>query len=432
MRIAHQNVLKKTALDSLSSVSAEWDERNITDFMVRAKYSGRGYKYDSGIFVEYPSRISQAMRDVLYGCVTKKAITFIGHSIVYGQGAGDTEAAKMVSALPARVSARLNAYLGTQFDIGAIFCEGNQQPMWTLGGSASYLTYDSAGNKGVFAFLNAATKSTTITLTGSTVVIYALASAAGVSLQYSIDGGATTAATAAVSNPTGNLGWQYYPVTISGLSAGSHTITIYGPTSGQVCVIAAEGRTTSTGVVVHRCGVPAMVLPDMFSAALDATDTAGPATWLTATSTAKAQQAGSLTKLMSSSLVMLMFDVNDMLRGWTTYSYTLADCKRHLVNTLTQLNSLGQSVLVVIGPWLDVADYQSNGCPFNQNDLARVYREAVAASSNASLIDIRTPVYSRQGFSNAMMDGLVHPTALGANALGQKMADAMIAAADWI
>jgi len=401
----------------------------VSDYKKQAKSDGRGFQHDLSLYVEYPSRISQAMRDVLYGNVAKKSIPFIGHSIVYGQNTGASEADYKTNALPQRIAARLNAYLGTtQADTGAIFCASQQQSLWTLAGGATYRT-DIAGNNYNSIQLQAG-NTASISVTGTSIVIYMLAAATGISVSYTIDGGGSVTAPVSVTNSTGDGVWHYYPVTITGLSAGAHTIVITGPATSKVMVVGIEGRSSSNGVVVHRAGNPSYVLPDMLAVSMDATDTAGNATWLAASSVNKVRQLGSLTTLFSPSLVMLMFDVNDLIRGWQTYGYTLSDCKRHLTNTLTALNTQGYSALVVIGPWLATASYAA-GCPFTQEDLARVYREAVIASSNASLIDIKTPLYSRQGYNNLMMDGYTHPTALGANAIGQKIADAMIECANW-
>lgn len=379
--------------------------------------------------IEHPERISSAVRTVLSGSYQKTAMTFIGHSIVYGQNTGSTEAERVVQSLPARVSSRLNAYTGTVMDTGVIFCEANQQSLWTLSSASYYGAFEVCGNKGTFIFLNSSSSSATITLTGTSVWIYTLANTVGVSLRYAVDGGATQTAPASISNITAN-GWHYYAVQITGLSAGSHTIQIQGGTSGQFALIGAEGRNSTTGIVVNRCAVPAMTLVDLLACSLDGTDTKGPSAWLSATAGVKIQQAASVTKLLGSSLTVLMFDVNDLIRGWATYSYTLDDHKRHLKNALSTLNSIQQPTLVVFGPWLKTSSY-ATGCPYTQDDLARVYREAVKESTNASFLDIRTPIYSRQGFDTTFMDYYVHPTALGANSLGALIADAIIESGSW-
>lgn len=379
--------------------------------------------------IEHPERISSAVRTVLSGSYQKTAISFIGHSIVYGQNTGATEAERIVQSLPARVSARLNAYTGTSMDTGVIFCEANQQSLWTLSSASYFGGFEVCGNKGTFIFLNNSTASATITLTGTSVWIYTLANIVGVSLRYSVDGAATQTAPASVSNITAN-GWHYYAVQITGLTPGSHTIQIIGGTSGQFALIGAEGRNSSTGIVVNRCAVPGMTLVDLLACSLDTTDTKGPASWLSATIGVKIQQVASVTKLLGSAMTILMFDVNDLIRGWSTYSYTLDDHKRHLKNALSTLSTLQQSTLVVFGPWLKTSSY-ATGCPYTQDDLARVYREAVKESTNAAFLDIRTPLYSRQSFNSAFMDYYVHPTALGANSIGALIADAIIDAGSW-
>lgn len=419
--------IKTTTLANLGGANTV-TEVTVTDYKKQAKSDLRGFKHDLGLYVEYPSRISQAMRDVLYGSVAKKAISFIGHSVVYGQNSGSSEADYKTTSLPARIAARLNAYLGAPLDTGAIFCAAQQQSLWTLAGGAIYRT-DIAGNAYSSIQLQAG-NTASITVVGSSVDMYMLAAATGIAVSYTVDGGGSVTAPVSVTNSTGDGVWHYYPVKITGLSAGTHTIVITGPSTSKVVVVGIEGRSSSTGVVVHRAGNPGYVLADMLAVSMDATDTAGNSTWRPASAVNKARQLGSLTTLLSPSLTMLMFDVNDLIRGWQVYGYSLADCKRHLKNTLTALATQGQAVLVVIGPWLATSSY-ATGVPFNQDDLAKVYREAVLESSNASLIDIRTPLYSRQGFSNNMMDAYAHPTAVGANALGQKIADAMIESASW-
>ena len=256
-----------------------------------------------------------------------------------------------------------------------------------------------------------------------------MANLVGVSMRYTVDGGSVQTAPVSTANPTGNAGWQWYNVTISGLTAGSHTIQLQGGTSGQFAVIGIEGRNYTTGTIIHRCAVPGMILPDLLASCTDATDTVG--AFRTKTATEKAQQVYSVTKLLSPNLVLMMVDVNDLIRGWGTYSWGLADVKRHLTNALNSLKTLSLPVLVVLGPWLRDG-YQATGCPFSQDELSSAYREVVQASTNASLIDIRTPLWSRQGYSNDMMDYFVHPTALGANFLGAQIADAMIEAAYWV
>ena len=401
---------------------AQGDSIQVIDHGVEVVADGRGLKVKlPKPYIEYPDRVSNACRQLLLGSQQKTSAVMIGHSIVHGYGTAADDAGKKITSLPARIAARLNAYTGTVLDTGAVFCEAQQQVHWTLGASV-YGPGDVCGNNGHFIFLSNSAANSTITLPGPSVVVYMLANATGIGLRYTVDGGAVQTAALSTSNPTGNGAWHYYNVTITGLGAGNHAIQLIGPTTGQLAVIGAEGRTSNTGVIVHRCAVPGLILPDLLASGTDATDTTG--SFRTRTATEKKQQVYSVTKQLGVSLVLLMTDVNDLMRGWTSFQWTINDVKRHTNNVLKSLNDLGLPALVVIGPWLRNG-YAAAGCPFNQEDLCTAYREVVYSNPNASLIDIRTPLYDRQGFSNQMMDYFVHPTALGSNHIGNSIADAM-------
>lgn len=382
--------------------------------------------------VEFSQNIIRLAAKLAATPVRQSSILFAGHSIVAGVGSDDTtgtsaESTWATNALPVAFSRRLNAALGGTYEVGAKFVGPDQQSLWTLAGGASFDTqFQSGGIGGYRLVLANATQTATISLTGTTVIVYGAASATGAKMQYQVDGGAVTDAPLSSGSPNPASGY-FYSFTITGLSNAAHSIKLIGSAATTFVIYSAEGRTqTAAGVVVHRAGLQSMSLPDIFGGAIDATDTAGPANWIGAGGAGRrATQPLSVTTAMGADGVIFLTDVNDLVRGWTTYGWTLADIARHVANTIAFCATNSLPVLFVCGPWRRVDTYGS-GCPFTQDQVVAVYRAACAASTNAAFVDMRTLSYSATSFDGTgpgLIVDHVHPTKIGASAYGSWLAN---------
>lgn len=385
--------------------------------------------------IEYSENIRPALRKIAGAKARQSSIAMIGHSIVAGyqtNGSSTMLPADELDwaslSLSTRIAQSLNFSLGTASEAGAVFATPTQQGRWTLGGGATFTNNNGNGLGGYRVILGAAAHYAEIVLTGTTVYCYMIAGDVGVAPRYSVDGGAITAGPAAVSDPTGFGTGQYYRLTITGLSAGPHTVRIYGPSSNAASITAIEARTqTAEGVVVHRAGIPSATINDVLTCALDNTDTYGPSAYVGSSYAAKRiAQSDSITYALTPDLCIVMTDVNNLISGYQS-NYTLSDIKRHVKNVIEQLASRGLPTLIVVGPWRRLDTVTT---AYLQEDVVAQYRAAVAESTTAAICDIRSWAYADQGFADGLMlFDHVHPYKTGAAALGKTIADSMLRSA---
>lgn len=181
-------------------------------------------------------------------------LNFIGDSITEGglsgggASSGNTPSSYLNNGYVGRVRSVLSSKFGDQ-GTGYISCYyPHSSPFWTFGSGWSQSSYGTTGYS-MFTGTNGATASYTFTGTGF-VLLSAQTSSAG-SLSISIDGGSAT-----VYN-TNNATTNYcYPITITGLTNGSHTISITTQLSaGQYAwILGGYPLTNNTkGIRVNNC-----------------------------------------------------------------------------------------------------------------------------------------------------------------------------------
>ena len=244
--------------------------------------------------------------------------------------------------------------------------------------------------------------------------MWGFSTATGIKARYTIDGGSLTTDPGAGSAGASPNGQYWYTFDIDCTTDAAHTVVLQGAASGSWYLFACAFMSqVSTGVVVHRMGKSGAVLPNLLAESLDGTDTAGP-TWRTSlTTNGKLQQAHSITSQIGIDLMMVMVDANDLTGGWTSYTYSLADVRRHAQNTVTSLVARGCDVLFITGLWRDPTSYGS-GVPFTHAEAIAQYASVAAANDRCAHLDLASvwPDYAAANAAGLMQD-VVHPTSLG-------------------
>lgn len=181
-------------------------------------------------------------------------LNFIGDSITEGglsgggAASGSTPSSYLNNGYVGRVRSALASKYGDQGTGYISVYYPHSSPFWTFGSGWSQSSYGTTGYS-QFTSTNGATASYTFTGTGF-VLLTVQTSSAG-SLSVSIDGGAATIYN--LNNATTNY---CYPITISGLTNGSHTISITTQlTTGQFSWILGGYPTNANtaGIRVNNC-----------------------------------------------------------------------------------------------------------------------------------------------------------------------------------
>jgi len=381
-----------------------------------------------------------------------------GHSVVTGFGSDDTSnggptnvvvwARQRTSAILGR---RLNAVVGGTWSRGVEHFGVYNSGLFTFGGGAAISgPYGTVGIGGYRALLNSSSHTVSFRAVGTAVRIY-MYSTLGTVLRYSINGGGTQSAAAAPNTPTPDGNGVWYEVTISGLTGGDGATTgdlvqLIGPTSSFVSItMVDQDYRTDAGLTLHALGVAGLMGAQAVAAYLDDTDTQ-PSTatnWIGTGATKAAYRLLQLQSVMTrlnASLVLNMFDVNDLkayANASSPWGWTLTDHERHMRNYLTAVNGQGAKVLIVAGPLRlpsnTVADMTGNPRPFDQADLIELYKRVVK-DYDAGMIDL-TAEYKfptlQSRYDAQQADGVnidtVHPNSLGSAYFGNRIADAILA-----
>lgn len=346
-------------------------------------------------------------------------IGVLGHSVVVGAYSNDVVANDDAVWNNSGWAAVLRKRMASQFGVASV--RGLLHPAdsfstnFTVGGGAALAGPNiSVGLCGYRVDLAAAANTVTVTGTGRYLRVWGFATTSGLKARFNIDGAGLTTDPGAGSAGVTPLGVYWYTFDIDCTTDAAHSVLLQGAAAGSwylyACAFISQ---TASGVVVHRLGKSGAVLPDLLAESLDGTDTTGP-TWRTSlTSSGKLQQAQSITTRLGIDLMMVMVDANDLTGGWTTYTYSLADVRRHAQNTVTSLVAQGCDVLFVTGLWRDPTSYGS-GVPFTHADAIAQYASVAAANDRCAHLDL-TSAWADYAAANSigLMQDVVHPTSLG-------------------
>lgn len=257
-------------------------------------------------------------------CQTVAApITVAGHSISVGIGAdnigGDGD--PVIFRTKGWVGQLRNLFASRYGDPGEGFIGSKD---YGYGATPSRRTYAGGGltdiGQGPFyngSRLNSTSQTVTFTTSeGSIIKFWVWTGGSGTGATFVVDGGSNTATyvdpadgvtktTAANTIPTcgtgdvNSLTWTEY--TISGLSAGTHSIVFAGPTSGSLRIGDIGIYKQATGVPVHRVGWSGSTSANLV----------GEDSTLAANSLGKTRMMHANTKMFGSKLLILEFGTND-------------------------------------------------------------------------------------------------------------------------
>lgn len=363
--------------------------------------------------------LRKSLSKIARGYSALSSIGVLGHSVVAGAYSNDAVANADATWNDTGWAAVLRKRFATQF--GTVSVRGLLHPAenfstnFTVGGGAALNgPNNSVGVEGNRIDLAAAANTVSVSGTGRYLRVWGFSTATGIKARYTIDGGSLTTDPGAGSAGASPNGQYWYTFDIDCTTDAAHTVVLQGAASGSWYLFACAFMSqVSTGVVVHRMGKSGAVLPNLLAESLDGTDTAGP-TWRTSlTTNGKLQQAHSITSQIGIDLMMVMVDANDLTGGWTSYTYSLADVRRHAQNTVTSLVARGCDVLFITGLWRDPTSYGS-GVPFTHAEAIAQYASVAAANDRCAHLDLASvwPDYAAANAAGLMQDA-VHPTSLG-------------------
>jgi hypothetical protein len=307
--------------------------------------------------------------------------------------------------------------------------------LFTLaGGAASNGPSLYAGLGGFRVDLTSSAHTISFAVSGTVCRVWGFAVAAGITARYQVssDGGSTFGTltdfptTSSGVTPTGTQYWYSADLPLG--ADGDYVVRIQAPASGAFYPYAFCGYTDTTkGVVLHRAGYPGKVLVEMFSKALDATDTAGPIWRTSLNDNQKLMQAQSITTRMGMNAAIIMVDVNDVTQGWSAYGYNLTDIRRHAQNTADWFTSNGMDVVFAVGPWRNSSSYAS-GVPFTQADAMAQYDAVAACTDGVGLLDFTTmwADYATGNAAGQYVD-TVHPNSTGHGTMGTQLGRLLLA-----
>lgn len=379
------------------------------------------------------------------------SLAFHGHSIIAGaysdDGVFDYASAQnwRTKSMAAMLSRALNGAVGGAWSSGIECITDPQRGFLTLGGGAAFSPAFSSGGIGGFVCgMTASGYTASFAAAGSTVRVYAYASAAGVTARYTVNGGATQNASVAPSTATGYAGMVWYEFTITGLTAGD-TVQLMGPTSGAYHIYAVDTNyVTTAGVTVQRLGVSGAAGAQAVAAYLDDTDTQpGSSAFWTASGRAaqRAMQTDSVTTRLGVAGVLNMFDVNDTKTfgdsgNGTAWGWTIADHRRHMVNYLNAMASRSLPVVLCFGPLRDPSTTSALSAPYTQVDLINAYKDVADGFATCAYVDLTEEFtgntlaerYAAQQATGLIFDS-VHPGSRGSAYFGaQRIAQALLSA----
>lgn len=402
------------------------------------------------------SKIRKLLSAIGQAAYRRVNLSYHGHSIVVGVDANSSGAFNAASlaawntqsqaAVLAKVlsAASGGAASSSMIAMGGII--GSLNPLLTLGGGAPAQAVDGLfGPYGTRVTLTNPAHTLSFAAVGTAVRVYCVASGAGSTTPLrwsapSVSGGVTQTGPSPAASPNpgntpdGTRTWCEFTI---GPVVPGETVSLVGPTSGSysVYLIDADYKTTP-GVTVNRIAQSGATLAGLHAAATDNTDTGGYfGGWLgSGNANVRLGQQQSLSVRVPSDGALLQTEVNDLNEWAQSWNYTLADLQRHLSNYLSYHNTLGLPVLMVLGPIRDPS-FSVGTRPYQQTDLIAAYKAVIDAAPNAAYLDLTaefggatTAGYALQGAAGLMQDN-VHPNQIGHGYFGNRIAQALLAAA---
>lgn len=330
--------------------------------------------------------------------------------------------------MPSKLALALSNALGVTPSYGIETFALSQRELFTIAGGASLgLQYGLTGVAGFQVALTASAHSVAFVVNGSSIRVYAYATAAGVQARYTVNGG-TIQSVAGAAGPALGFGTRvWYEFVISGLTAGD-TVALRGPTSGGWAVYGVDvNYMTTPGITMHRMAYSGFMMAQTIGSCLDGTDTEPAGVWTNDPDEATYRSVNGVSQCVrpAPSLVLTTFDIND-LKGYggsgTAWSWSLATHKRHMTNFAQFLAAQSLPLLIVTGTIRNPATTISEGAPYNQDDLIAVYRQVSDEQPNVAFYDLTQAFapgqslanrYTAQQASGYIFDS-VHPNAAGA------------------
>jgi hypothetical protein len=277
---------------SIATAPAE-DASNSSPFTPAEAASIKGVVSGAGSLIPQRTHLRRSLAK-LGGASTSPCVANVfGHSIVDGGYANDDvksidlavetifEVSGFVGVLRRLFANRFGTVCGD-----AYMPAGSQNNRLAKAGGTTNTPGSSQGFGGSYTTIPANATPSTNTLTfavnGTVCRVRGMIAASGGQINYTVDGGATTAAAPAstVQTPRVN-GFYWLEVDLPLGADGAHTVVIQAHATASTIIFDVRGVSDITkGVLVGRYGFSGKCLPDMFAHALDATDVAGPASWL--------------------------------------------------------------------------------------------------------------------------------------------------------
>lgn len=390
----------------------------------------------SGASIIYnASKIAAAIADLKTANVNRRSIVWCGHSVIQGvgsDGTGGTGPANAsswrASSMPSKLALAMNTALGGSASYGIETFAIAQRDRFTLSGGATLgAQYGLTGPGGFQVVFSAAAHSCSFAVNGSSIRVYAYATAAGTQARYTVNGGSvqTVAGAAGASVGFGTRVW--YEFVISGLTAGD-TVALLGPTSSAYAVFGVDvNYITTPGITMHRMAYSGFMMAQTLGPCLDGTDTDPAGGWTSGADEATFRSVNGVSQCVrpAPSLVLTSFDINDLKAyggSGTAWGWSLATHKRHMTNFAQFLAAQSLPLLIVTGPTRDPALTIADGTPYDQDDLIAVYREVSDEQPNVAFYDLTQVFapgqslanrYTAQQASGYIFDS-VHPNAAGA------------------
>lgn len=313
-------------------------------------------------------RFWKAARDTAQAGTGKASVAVIGGSATVGFFASNLVTknwpALLATSLQSAYGDGGSGYLSSMFSANGIAGQDSAAiTAWTTAGnlvaqSGTWSTGGTAAGPGWgYTYTSTNGAYLTFTVRGSTVNIYTLgADGSRPTWAYSIDGGAETTVT-----DTATTGLAVLKRTITGLSAGSHTVRVrHTGTTGQylsVCGVSAE---MSTGIVVNNFGRKNATAAD-YNAALRADWNGGPS--------------------YPADLVVYAVSPEDVTNGTSADDWA-AQARQHLANIRDGGSLTGATDLVILLPHIGAADLN-----WRYQDYADRAR-SLAVAHDAALINM--------------------------------------------
>ncbi|MBK3572579.1 hypothetical protein JHN63_01820 [Streptomyces sp. MBT65] len=252
--------------------------------------------------------------------VTKNWPALLAASLqtAYGDGgSGYRSAMFSANGIAGQDSAAITAWTAT----GSLVV---QSGTWSTGGYA-------AGPGWGYTYSSTNGNYVTFTVRGTSAVIYTLGSDGGrSSWAYSVDGGSETTVT-----DTATTGLAVLTRTITGLSAGTHTVKIrHAGTTGQYLSVLGVSGTNDTGVVLHNLGRKNAIAVD-YNTALRTGWNGGPN--------------------LPADLVLYVVSPEDVINGVDADTWA-ASVRQHLANIRDGGSLTGATDVVLVLPHIGTSD----------------------------------------------------------------------------